>query len=277
MKRIIPFSILLFSLLACNDSTNEKAEARLQIAREAFLRRDYNETKIQLDSIKILYPKAIHARKEAVRLFKETEQAEQYQTIAYLDSVLAEKEKAFDAIKGRFVLEKDAEYQEVGNYFYPTQTVERNLHRSFLRFQVSERGEMVMTSIYCGSNSIHHTAVKVSEPDESFAETPASTNIYETSHLNEKIEKADFKLGEDGNVMEFIYLNREKNLKVEYLGERKHTTTLSTDDRKALTAIYELTQILSSIEQIKSELKEAHLKLKFVHRKLDENPKEAEG
>ena len=74
-------------------------------------------------------------------------------------------ESFFDAIKDKFTLEKDAEYQQIGNYLWPTQTVEKNLHRSYLRFQVNEQGIMSMTSIYCGSNNIHHVGVKVIAPD----------------------------------------------------------------------------------------------------------------
>ena len=92
------------------------------------------------------------------------------------------KQAALDSIKGKFVLEKDTAYQEVGNYFYPTQVVEKNIGRSFLRAQVSELGEMSLTSIYCAGGSIHHTAVKVSV-DDTFAETPTSIDSYETTDL----------------------------------------------------------------------------------------------
>lgn len=270
MKKLIVLSCIAFFFLACGSNVEEKAALKIQLAQEALQTGNYSEAKHLLDSIKTLYPKAVDARRKAIRLFKEVEWQEQQQTIAYLDSMLIEKQKAFESIKGRFVLEKNAEYQQIGNYFYPTQIVEKNLHRSFLRFQVSERGEMAMTSIYCGASNIHHIAIKVIAPDGSFAETPASDDSYETTDMNEKIEKADYKLGKDGNVIGFIYFNREKNLKVEYLGGRKYSTTMSADDRKALTETYELAQLLSSIEQIKNELKEAHVKLEFVNRKLKE-------
>ena len=109
----------------------------------------------------------------------------------------------------------------------------KNLHRSFLRFQVDENGVMSMTSIYCGAHNIHHVAVKVTAPDGSFAETPAAKDSYETTDLGEKIEKADFKLGEDGNVMGFLYLNKDKNIKVNYQGERPYSITMTAADRQA--------------------------------------------
>lgn len=278
MKKAI--AILLTSLIfvSCGEDVEKKAALKLQTAVEAFERNDFSEAKIQIDSIKILYPKAINARKEGIKLMQQVELKEQQHSLVYLDSMLTAKQEEFEVIKSRFVLEKDAEYQDVGNYFFPTQTVEKNLHRSFLRFQVDELGKMTMTSIYCGKSNINHIAVKVVAPDGTFAETPASDDsYYTTDNLGEKIEKADYPLGKDGNVIGFLYLNKDKNIRVEYIGERKYNTTMSANDRKAVAEIYELAQILSSIERIKGEIKEANLKIEFVTRKIKEGEQKNEN
>lgn len=274
MKKLIVGLYAALLLASCGNNAEKKANERLLAARTAFAEKDYNEAKLQIDSIKILYPKAFDARREGIKLMQQVELEEQQQTLAYLDSTMQTKQEELAAIKNKYVLEKDAEYQRIGNYFWPTQTVEKNLHRSFLRFQVSERGVMSMTSIYCGGSNIHHFAVKVTAPDGSFAETPASKDSYETTDLGEKIEKADYKMGADGNVMGFLYLNRDKNIKVEYIGERKYTTTMTPSDRQALAGIYELSQLLSSIEQIKREQEEAKLKIEFVSRKIEQKQEE---
>lgn len=264
-------TLLLFS---CGNDAEKKASERLAGARAAFEQGNYNEAKLQIDSIKILYPKAFEARREGIRLMQQVELKEQQQTLVYLDSTMQAKQQELDAIKNKYVFEKNDEYQRIGNYFWPTQTVEKNLHRSYLRFQVSEQGVMSMTSIYCGGNNIHHFAVKVTAPDGTFAETPASKDSYETTDLGEKIEKADYKMGADGNVMGFLYLNRDKNIKVEYIGERKYSTAMTAADRQALAGIYELSQLLSSIEQIRMEQEEAKLKIQFVTKKIEQKQEE---
>ena len=270
MKKLIVGLCATRVLASCGNDAEKKANERLTTARTAFEQGDYNEAKLQIDSIKILYPKAFDARREGISLMQQIELKEQQQSLVYLDSILQTKQKEFESIKNKYVLEKDAEYQQTGNYFWPTQTVEKNLHRSFLRFQVNEQGVMSMTSIYCGGSNLHHFAVKVIAPDGSFAETPASKDSYETTDLGEKIEKADYKMGADGNVMGFLYLNRDKNIKVEYIGDRKYTTTMTSADRQALAGIYELSQLLSSIEQIKKEQEEANLKIQFVTKKIEQ-------
>ncbi|WP_373736881.1 hypothetical protein [Bacteroides heparinolyticus] len=272
MKKGLLMMCLCCTLFSCND-TEKKAEEKLQAARHAFEQGSYNEAKILIDSIKTLYPKAFDVRRAGIGLMQEIELKEQERSLVYLDSMLQAKQQVFDAIKSKYVFEKDAEYQNIGHYLHPSQVIEKNLHRSFLRFQVDENGIMSMTSIYCGFRNIHHIAVKVIAPDGSFAETPASKDSYETTDLGEKIEKADYKMGEDGNVMGFLYLNKDKNIKIQYQGERPYSTAMSPIDRQALADVYELAQLLSSISEIKKNMEEANLKIGFVKRKMEEREK----
>ena len=252
IKKLIYLFCGTLVLTACGNSIEKKANEKLVIAKAAYERGDYEEAKSQIDSIKILYPKAFEARKAGQELMLDVETKAQQKTLAYLDSALQVKQQEFDAIKDKFTLEKDAEYQQIGNYLWPTQTVEKNLHRSYLRFQVNEQGIMSMTSIYCGSNNIHHVGVKVIAPDGSFAETPTSKDSYETVDMNEKIEKADYKLGED----------------------RIYKTTMSPTDRQAAANIYQLSQILSAMQQIKKEQEAANLKIEFINKKKERKAQE---
>lgn len=274
MKKLIILFCSTLALTACGNGIEKKAGEKLAVAKAAYERGDYEEAKLQIDSIKILYPKAFETRKAGQVLMLDVELKAQQKTLAYLDSAYQAKQEEFNAIKDKYVLEKDAEYQQVGNYLWPTQTIEKNLHRSYLRFQVNEQGMMSMTSIYCGSSNIHHVGVKVITPDGSFAETPTSKDSYETTDMNEKIEKADYKLGEDGNVIEFLNHNKDKNIRIEYIGGRSYKTTMLPNDRQAVAGIYELAQILSAMQQIKKEQEEANLKIGFINKKKERKAEE---
>lgn len=274
MKRILMLACLCGTLFSCED-VEKKAGEKLQAARTAFEQGDYNAAKSLIDSIKTIYSKAFETRRAGIYLMQEVELAEQEKTLAYLDSMLTEKQQALDAILHKYVLEKDAEYQEVGNYLAPSQVIEKNLHRCYLRFQTDETGLMSMTSIYCGSRPIHHIAVKVTAPDGSFAETPASSDSYETSNLGETIEKADYKLGTDGSVISFICMNKDKNLRVNYQGERSYSTQMTPADRQAAYEVYQLAQLLAAITEIKKNQEEALLKKEFVQRKMAERKDKA--
>ncbi|WP_298072933.1 hypothetical protein [uncultured Bacteroides sp.] len=275
MKKIIILACLCSALIAC-ENTKKKAALKLAEARAAFEAGNYNEAKMQIDSIKILYPKAFDIRRQGIYLMQEVELKEQQKTLEYLDSMLAVKQQEFEAVKGKFVLEKDMAYQRIGHYLVPAQVIERNLHRSFLRFQTDETGLVSLTSIYCGSYNIHHTAVKVIAPDGNFAETSVSRDSYETTDLGEHIEKADYKLGEDGGVIAFVAANKDKNLRVDYTGERSYTTHMLSADRQAASDIYELGKTLSSITEIKKNIEEANQKIQFIQKKVTEQKTKTE-
>lgn len=268
MRKLLYLAFLFFVFTACHN-TDEKAGKKLQCAQEAFEKGHYNEAKIQIDSIKILYPKAFDARRKGIRLMQEIELKEQQKTLAYLDSLLTEKQTQFAVLKKDFVFEKDTAYQQIGNYLASSQTIEKNIHRSFLRFLVDENGKMSMTSIYCGNKNIHHYAIRVTAPDGSFAQTPPSKDSYETTDLGEKIEKADYKLGQDGNVISFLYLNKDKNIRINYIGDRSYSIKMEKADLQALGGVYELAKLLSSITEIKKNKEEANLKMKFVKREIE--------
>ena len=268
MKKPILFLTTLCCLLIACEDVEKKAGEKLQQARQAYEAGRYNEAKMQIDSIKILYPKAFDTRRAGIYLMQDVELAEQQKTLAYLDSLLQIRQAELEDQKGRFVLEKDTAYQQIGRYLAPAQVIEKNLHRSYLRFQTDETGMMSLTSIYCGKGNIHHTAVKVTAPDGTFAETPASKDSYETSDLGEKIEKADYKLGEDGGVILFVGQHKDQNLRVTYTGDRTYSTTLSRADRQAAVDVYQLSQLLSSITQIKKDMEEAERKIRFVEENM---------
>ena len=270
MKRIgLSALVGLMLLTGCGDGGEKKAQAHLQKAEEALKQENFSEAKLQIDSIKILYPKAFEARKQGIKLMQQVDLNEQRKTLVYLDSMMQIKQLQLDSIKGNFVLEKDTAYQEIGNYFYPTQIVEKNVGRSFLRAQVSELGEMSLTSIYCAGGKLNHTSVKVSV-GELYAETPMSKDSYVTTDLGRTIEKADYKIGEDGGVAGFIVANHDKNIQLQFVGDKTYRTAMQKNDRKAVVELTNLARILSGMEEIRKQQKEANLKIQFVTRKMEE-------
>ena len=270
MKKIgISALLALVTLAGCGDGGEKEAQIRLQKAEAALQQENFSEAKLQIDSIKVLYPKAFEARKQGIKLMQQVDLKEQGKTLVYLDSMMQVKQAQLDSIKANFVLEKDTAYQEIGNWFYPTQVVEKNVGRSFLRAQVNELGEMSLTSIYCAGGQLNHTSVKVSVGD-TFAETPMTNDSYATTDLGRTIEKADYKVGEDGGVVGFIVANQDKNIQLTFIGDKTYRTAMQKNDRKAIVEMVELARILSGMEEIRKQQKEANLKIQFVTRKIEE-------
>ena len=270
MKKTGLSALLALAICAgCSDGGEKEAQIRLQKAEVALQQENFSEAKLQIDSIKVLYPKAFEARKQGIILMQQVDLKEQGKTLVYLDSMMQVKQAQLDSIKGNFVFEKDTAYQDIGNWLYPTQVVEKNVGRSFLRGQVNELGEMSLTSIYCAGGQLNHTSVKVSVGD-TFAETPMTNDSYTTTDLGRTIEKADYKVGNDDGVTGFIVANADKNIQLTFIGDKTYRTAIQKNDRKAIVELTELARILSGMEEIRKQQKEANLKIQFVTRKIEE-------
>ncbi|MBR4922007.1 MAG: hypothetical protein IKY99_00095, partial [Bacteroidaceae bacterium] len=114
MKKIGLSALLALALLTgCGDGGEKQAQLHLQKAEQALLMENFSEAKLQIDSIKMLYPKAFEARKQGIKVMQQVDLKEQTKTLAYLDSVMLVKQAQLDSIKGDFVLEKDTAYQDV--------------------------------------------------------------------------------------------------------------------------------------------------------------------
>lgn len=274
MKKVLKAVIAALLLTGCAENVEKSAMRFLTAAEEALAAGDFNVAKAQVDSIKVVYPKAFEARKAGITLMRKIEMAEAEKTYAYTDSLLSESISEAEKLIPNFVFEKNEEYQEVGNYLCASQQIERNLTRSYLRATVDEKGRMTMTSQWRGGAYIHHHSVKVSAGG-TFSQTPEADDTYESSDALAKTERNDFVLGEDGGVIEFIALHAGETVKVEFVGEKSTSaTTLTRADTKAFADLLELSRVLSTVTELNAMQDETTRKIAFLQSKetAAENP-----
>lgn len=256
-------SVAMFA--SCGESIEEKAQRSLQSARTAYEAGDFQSAKIELDSLKILYPKAFNARREAMKLMREVELAEQQRSVACFDSMLLVKRAELEeTIKSGFIFEKDEKYQEIGNFMIASQAPMKNLTNSYLRGQVDENGVLTITSIYRG-RPIAHNKIKVSVGD-SFAESENPISNYTSKHLGVTTERVDFRFGKDEGIIGFIVLNAGKSIKVELSGKSTYTYSMRKDDVQAIAKLYDLSMLLRSICELETAKQEARRHIEFIER-----------
>ena len=281
MKRTVLVIIAALLMTACEESIEQKATHHLDHAKEAFSIGNYNVAKQEIDSIKILYPKAFEARKQGIKLMQQIEEAEQMRIIEYEDSMIAVAQAAFDQIKADYAFEKDERYQDIGLYTIKSQAPQRNTDRTYIRAQVDELGRMNLISCYRGSSYIHHDWLKLTV-GEVYVDTPESSDRHEFEDLGVYYEWLSFLNGNDGGAAAFISANKDENITFTLYRKTGPDSSrpvyrnlkLNKDDRYAISKLYNLSQVLLSLNEHKNLRDEAQRHLMFIRSKMKDDSAE---
>ncbi|MBR4792746.1 MAG: hypothetical protein IK038_03675 [Bacteroidaceae bacterium] len=278
MKKTFIILTAIICMLSCEESIEQKATHHLDHAKEAFSIGNYNVAKQEIDSIKILYPKAFEARKQGIKLLQQVEEAEQMRIIEYEDSMIAVAQAAFDKIKANYAFEKDERYQDIGLYTIKSQAPQRNTDRTYIRAQVDELGRMTLISCYRGSSYIHHDWLKLSV-GEVYVDTPESNDRHEFEDLGVYYEWLSFINGNDGGAAAFISANKDENITFTLYRKTGPDSSrpvyrnlkLNKDDRYAIASLYDLSQILQALNEHKNLRDEAQRHLLFIRSKMKDD------
>lgn len=265
----ITFAVIMSS---CNGDA-KKAQERLDKAQSYYEQGDFFSARNEIDSVRALYPREVDALKQALELMRKVDFKESERNLAYCDSLLPIRMQEVEELKKGFVFEKDSDYQEIGNYIWKQQTIERNVQRCYIRCGVDEHGEMYLASVYFGGKPINHTGIRLSAGDDLFAETasiPYDGGLnYRFKDMGNTTEVVTYK-GEAGkDAVQFIYDYSDKRIKVEYTGGKPYVIYIADGDKKALTATYNLASVLSDIDRLKTEKQKAEKKQAYLKNKLE--------
>ena len=271
MKYYLQLFLLIFLVSSCNQET-KRAENLLSDAQNYYEFREYASAKLLLDSLKKTYPKELIVQREGLQLMRKVDLNEQERNLRYCDSMLVVCQLKADSLTKDFLFEKDATYDEVGKYTTKKQKIENNSGKSYIRCSVDERGDMYLASVYCGTNPINHTRIKVSSSAGEHTETeniPADGGLnYSFNNLGTTTEIVTYKRGKDGGVIQFICNRQNEMLKVEYLGGKKsYSIQISSNDKNAVAEINELATVLSDIERLKTEIQKAEKRIGYLRTK----------
>ncbi len=271
MKKIALFIVLLLGLIACQ-SDEKKASERLERARQYSNEGSFNAAKLEIDSIRTLYPKAYKVIKQAIVLMREVEYKEQTKTNTYCDSIIIVLQKKAELLKGNFILDQDKEYQDNGNWILKSQRVEDNIGRSYLRTGVSDNGDMYIASVYYGKAALKHNAIRISTPDGLFAETLPidfdGANNFSFTDGGMTTEVVNYAHKNENGVAGFIKLYGNQQLKVTYLGGNPYSIILDEKTKQAIRQTYELAQVLSDIFRFNQEKRLSAAKIEYLKRKM---------
>ena len=260
--KTVLFAAAALFVFSCVSKVEDPAEALLSRARVEYENGKYNNTRVLLDSIKIVSPKAYKTLREAEKLRREAMKKECERNVVFYEDALQSLTATRDSIAAEFDFNVDKRYQNKGYYTVPSQAMAQNVYNNFLRASVHEDGAMYLTSFYRGK-SIRHKSVKLSAGDTYVScDKPFLERNYKDLGVNN--ERRDYKYGEDGGLIEFVLLT-EGAIEVELSGANgKANYTLRPADAAAIRKAYELSLAIHAVKRAEDLLGEARYMLDFL-------------
>lgn len=268
---------LALALTGC-DNAKREAQERLEKARTYYENNDFFAARSEIDSLRAQYPKEIEALKEALTLMRQVDLKEAERNIAFCDSLMPIRLHEADSLKAGFTFEKDSAYEEIGNYIWKQQTIERNVQRCYVRCGVDENGEMYLASVYYGGHPIDHTSIKLSTPEGLYAETasiPYDGGVnYHFKDMGSTTEVVTYKGTNGQDAIKFIYDHAQERIRVEYKGGKPYIIYMAEADKKALVTTYNLATALTDIHRMVETKRKALKRIAYLNEKMQTSENE---
>ena len=253
----------ILTLTNCAEDVEKLATPYLLRASQALEQKQYALAKLQIDSIKQLYPKAFETRTKAQKLLIEVELNEARSGKAYTDSLLTEAQAKVEPLAAALYFDKDARYQDIGYYYASRHRINKNADKSYLRPQTDEHGVFTLTAFYRG-RAIGAKTLRFAAPDGSYIELQPTAEPYIMSDTTGRTERTDFAAPPD--LAHFVSLH--PTLTATLIGsERKVKMPFSKADAQTLVQVAELASTLQAVKTLQAEQQELMRRIFFYEQR----------
>ncbi len=265
-KYWIPLIISVIIVSACGLNQAELAKVKFNKAEQLFVKKKYNDAKLEIDSIKELFPEQIEYVTKSNNLLRKITIEEQQQSLIFLDSMLVIKETELKPLMKNFIISSDYGSEKI--LIHKRQKPENSYARIYLRAHLNLDGDFFISSRYTGSTRIYHNQIKVY-----FNKNNALSEIIEEDGRNNRQfedgenhwEVVNYKGGKDNGVIDFIANNWNQPLKVQFRGKKYHYILMEGFDKEAIRDGYEISFVLKEVKRIKEEKKKIEKELRKLN------------
>lgn len=259
------WAIVLFAFFMtdCTSSDKDAAKMLMDEAGNAYMQKDYNKSKILLDSLIHTYPKEKEITIQAKEFMRIVKKSEQDRNLIFLDSLLNARESELK------LMMKD--FNSIDNFGdmpwleHKRQSTSNSYLRSFVKIHVNPNGNFYISSHLCAKEYINHNSIRVY-----FGNNSATTEQIDSKTMVNKFddgkyywETINYRQNSDNGVTDFISQHCKEMLKVEFVGEKKSQYIVMNDyDKDAIREGYEMAFIFREVIQIKQQIRSVKQSLK---------------
>lgn len=265
MKKAILLGFVALALCGCHTKEKEARAASGRVETAYQLTRDgnLNAAKRQLDSVHMLYPRQVEARRAAKALMDSIVYIEAIRTEAYSDSLLQPLLPQADALLKKFTHEKNETYEDKGRYVHRLLTTSRNTARCFLQGTITEQGEVMLKSYYYGASAIGQEGIELASGEE-VIRLAGTNHAFQAEGWHEILS-----LTEEAALqgLEFVSAHAWERIRVKATGEKKYHYYLSDTERQALAETWHLAVLMKDIERLERQANAARRQIAHYEEK----------
>lgn len=264
-SRFLFLLTVILTLTNCSEDVEKLAKPYLDRAQQSFGNSQYALAKLQIDSIKQLYPKAFETRAQAQALLIDIELAEASTSKHYTDSLLTVAQAKAEPLTTALYFDKDTRYQDIGRYYASRHRTEKNVGASYLRPQTDERGNFTITTFYRGRALSPHT-LRFTASDGSYIDLQPTDEPYVMSDATGRTERTDFATTSEVA----IFMSLQQTIKATLIGqERKAQIPFTKPDVQATIQVADLATVLQTITTLQTELQELTRRITFYEQRKE--------
>ncbi len=242
LRLFVIVAIIQIIVSACGPSQPQLAVQKIAVAEELLAKGDTTNGLLHLDSIAILYPKALSEARTALQNSNRINVSR----LMVRRENLAKANLVVDSLIREFTPEK-GEFDKYTNYIHNRDEIGKTWSRSFVQVYLNEKGELFLTSNYYGGQWLNHTSLNI-EGEGLSAKTDSipleNVNNHHSEFSGSKWEKVTYRSGQADKVIAFIATNSDKKLKSIFKGQSSYVIWLEESDKKAIKTAYDLARAL---------------------------------
>ena len=249
MKKILFFSVLILTIVACQPTDEQRAQLLVSEAQAMVDSGQWRQARIVLDSVHVMYPREVAQRRQAKALEDSITYLEALQTLAYVDTLLPPLLEKVDVLINKFKYEKNESYEDYGKYVHRLLATNKNTARNFIQAYVLDNRVTVVKSYYYGSKQMNQASVTLSAEDE--------TGVYygDNHHFQEGAHYEIMTLDHDNSLalLNFISSHPQGRIRVEGKGDsanRNWVYYLNDKEKEALSDTYQLGWLMKDIQRL---------------------------
>ena len=244
---------MLAVFTSCGPSQEEQARARVAAANNYLQNSDTAQAITMLDSVILLYPKAVYT----VNAAKKTLEGIYIEMLSRKQGELTALTEAIPVLESNFVVEK-TEFDHYAQYIHKRQRFDSRWNKSYLRVNLDERGEISFSSNYYGQSWLNHTGIRVYDGNLQASTgkvVPDDPNIHRSDFIDSKWEKVTYTNGKGEDVINLIAENPGIKFKAVFIGNAEYYIVLEDYDKEAFRDALALSKVLKEKIALENEIK----------------------